>query len=86
MVYKCNVSLLHPDLADSKGGGGGEAGGGAPGGGELALVQLSDQLLWCGSPLSCGAQLLVEELQSSAQVPHLYCSVTVTCQPIRDQY
>ena len=30
LVYKCNVSLLQPNLWHSEGGGGGEAGGGAP--------------------------------------------------------
>ena len=45
MVYKCEVPLLEPHLADGEGGGGREAGGGAPGGGELALLQLTDQLL-----------------------------------------
>ena len=45
VVYKCEVPLLEPHLADGEGGGGREAGGGAPGGGELTLLQLTDQLL-----------------------------------------
>ena len=80
MVDKCNVPLLESDLRDSQGGGRRKAGGGAPAGGQLALVQLSDQLLRRGSALTTGGQSLVEELQCSAEVPHLYCSIGVACE------
>ena len=72
LVEKCDVPLLQ-----LQGGAGGEAGGVGPADGQLALLQLSDQLLRSGTSLATCRQSLAEELQGRGEVPHLYRSVAV---------
>ena len=57
LVEKCDVPLLQ-----LQGGAGGEAGGVGPADGQLALLQLSDQLLRSGTSLATRRQSLAEEL------------------------
>ena len=73
LVQKCDVPLLQ-----LQGGAGGEAGGVGPADGQLALLQLSDQLLWCWtSPASRRRETLREELQGRGEVPHLDGAIVV---------
>ena len=75
-----NIPLLELDLRGGEGGAGRETGRVGPAVGQLALLQLSDQLLWCGAPTSTRRQTLGEELQGRGEVPHLDGAVVVTGQ------
>ena len=57
-----------------------ETGGVTPAVGQLALLQLPDQLLWCRAPASTRRQTLGEELQGGGEIPHLDGAVVVTGQ------
>ena len=79
-VEKNAAAVLQFDLRGGEGWTGGQAGGVTPAVGQLALLQLSDQLLWCGAPASTRRQTLGEELQGRGEVPHLDGAVVVTGQ------
>ena len=73
-----NVSVLQLDLSGGEGGTGGETGRITAAVGQLALLQLSDQLLWCWtSSASRRRETLREELQGRGEVPHLDGAIVV---------
>ena len=75
-----NIPLLELDLRGGEGGAGRETGRVGPAVGQLALLQLSDQLLRCRTPAPTRGQALREELEGRGEVPHLYGPVVMACQ------
>ena len=75
-----NIPLLELDLRGGEGGTGRETGRVRPTVSQLALLQLPDQLLRCGTSSPTRGQTLREELQSCGEVPHLYGPVVVAGQ------
>ena len=80
LAVEKNVSLLEFDLRGGERGTGGETGRVTPAVGQLVLLQLPDQFLWCGTSPATRRETLGEELQGRGEVPHLDGAVVVARQ------